>query len=155
LLLEGAGSFFITISILAQGPILLCPADIECCFPGVKLPRCEADNSPPSIAEDKNVWSSVSILPYVFVVWYLIKLWNMSSMVWFLIRHRFNFTFISVNFVNETPAVWPLFFVYPANREHFSSNCGLFCRILLYAELSSADLFTLSWMLFHVLLMPF
>ena len=36
-------------------------------FPGVKLPKTEADNSPPSTAEVKNAWSCTSTSPYNFV----------------------------------------------------------------------------------------
>jgi len=42
-------------------------------FPGVKRPGLEADHSPPSNAEDKNLWSHTSSLPYVFMAWYLVK----------------------------------------------------------------------------------
>jgi len=49
-------------------------------FPGVKQPGREVDDSFPPSSEVKNVWSYTSILPYVFMVWCLIK-------------HRDNFTF--------------------------------------------------------------
>jgi len=42
-------------------------------FPGVKRPKCEADNSLPSCAEVKNAWSYTSALPYVFMEWYLVN----------------------------------------------------------------------------------
>jgi hypothetical protein len=47
---------------------------------GVKRPGREADHSPPSSAEVKNVWSYTSIPEYVFMAWCLVK-------------HRDNFTF--------------------------------------------------------------
>jgi len=47
---------------------------------GVKRPGREGDHSPPSSAEIKNAWSYTSTPPYVFMVWYLVK-------------HRDNFTF--------------------------------------------------------------
>jgi hypothetical protein len=50
-------------------------------FPGVKRPGREADHSPPSSAEVKNAWSYTSTLQYVF-------------MVWCLVTHGDNFTFI-------------------------------------------------------------
>jgi hypothetical protein len=40
----------------------------------------EADHSPPSRAEVKNAWNYTSTLPYVFMVWCLVK-------------HRANFKF--------------------------------------------------------------
>jgi len=50
-------------------PIWLVPAS----FPGGKAPGREADHSPPSMTEVKNVWICTSIAPYVFMAWYLIK----------------------------------------------------------------------------------
>jgi hypothetical protein len=47
---------------------------------GVKRPRSEADQSPPSSAEVKNAWSYNSTPQYVFMEWCLVK-------------HRDNFTF--------------------------------------------------------------
>jgi hypothetical protein len=47
---------------------------------GVKWPRSEADHSPPSTAEVKNMWHYTSIPQYTFMAWYLLK-------------HRDNFTF--------------------------------------------------------------
>jgi hypothetical protein len=49
-------------------------------FPGVKRPRREDDQSTPSSAEVKNVWSYTSIPQYAFMAWCLVK-------------HRDNFTF--------------------------------------------------------------
>jgi len=46
----------------------------------VKWPGHEADHSPPSSAEIKNVWSYTSIPPYILMTWCLVK-------------HRDNFTF--------------------------------------------------------------
>jgi hypothetical protein len=40
---------------------------------GVKRPGCEGDYSLPSSSEVKNAWSYTSILPYVFITWWLIK----------------------------------------------------------------------------------
>jgi hypothetical protein len=39
---------------------------------GIKRPKREADNSPPSSAEVKNAWSYTSIPPYVFMAWCLV-----------------------------------------------------------------------------------
>jgi hypothetical protein len=39
----------------------------------VKQPGHEANYSPPSSAEVKNMWSYISTLPYVFKVWCLVK----------------------------------------------------------------------------------
>jgi hypothetical protein len=50
--------------------------------PGVKWLRHEADYSGPSSIEVKNAWSHISTLSYIFMVWYLVK-------------HRENFTTIS------------------------------------------------------------
>jgi hypothetical protein len=47
---------------------------------GVKQPGHEADHSPPCSAEVKNVWHYTSTPQYIFMVWYLVK-------------HRDNFTF--------------------------------------------------------------
>jgi hypothetical protein len=47
---------------------------------GVKQLGCEADHSPLSSAEVKNVWSYTSTPQYVFMAWCLVK-------------HRDNFTF--------------------------------------------------------------
>jgi hypothetical protein len=40
---------------------------------GVKRPRREADHSPPSNAEVKNMWSYTSSPLYIFMAWYLVK----------------------------------------------------------------------------------
>jgi hypothetical protein len=42
-------------------------------FPAVKRPGREADHSPPSSAEVKNVWRYTSTPPYVFMAWCLVK----------------------------------------------------------------------------------
>jgi hypothetical protein len=49
-----------------------CPVGTGALTPRVKRPEREADNWPPSSAE-VNAWSCTSILPYVFMPWYLIK----------------------------------------------------------------------------------
>jgi hypothetical protein len=49
------------------------PVGTEGPFPGVKRPVLEADRSPPSSTEVKNVWSYTSTTQYVFTVWYLVK----------------------------------------------------------------------------------
>jgi len=41
--------------------------------PGIKRPRREADHSLQSSAEVKNAWIYTSTLPYVFMVWCLVK----------------------------------------------------------------------------------
>jgi hypothetical protein len=53
---------------------------------GVKQLRCEADHSPPSSTEDKNIWSYTSTPPYAFMAWCLLK-------------HRDNFIFIFTHFL--------------------------------------------------------
>jgi hypothetical protein len=63
----------------AQSPIQQVPGDLS---PGITGPGSAADNSPPSSAEIKNVWSCISApqyVPklsngYVFVAWCLVKL---------------------------------------------------------------------------------
>jgi len=40
---------------------------------GVKRPRREADHSPPSSAEVKNVWSISPLPQYVFMAWCFVK----------------------------------------------------------------------------------
>jgi hypothetical protein len=40
---------------------------------GVKWPGCEADYSPPSSAEVKNVWGCTSAPQYTFMVWFSLK----------------------------------------------------------------------------------
>jgi hypothetical protein len=49
-------------------------------YPGLKRQWREADHSPPSSAKVKNAWRYTSTSQYVF-------------MVWFLVKHRGNFTF--------------------------------------------------------------
>jgi len=49
-------------------------------FPGGKWPGCEADHSPPSSTEVKNVSSLHPLPQYIFMAWCLVK-------------HRDNFTF--------------------------------------------------------------
>lgn len=49
------------------------PKVTEDCFPEVKWLGREADQSPPSNAEIKDLWSNTSTLPYSFMVWCLIK----------------------------------------------------------------------------------
>jgi hypothetical protein len=60
--------------------IILTPTSTSALPLGVKLPAREADHSPPSSAEFKNVWSYTSTPPYFFMAWCLVK-------------HRDNFTF--------------------------------------------------------------
>jgi hypothetical protein len=57
------------------------------------FPGGEADHSPPSSAEVKNVWSYTSTPQYVFMVWSLVK-------------HRDILPFM--NTVNLTPVVHPV-----------------------------------------------
>jgi hypothetical protein len=69
--LEGARNFFIaTASRLAlvptQPPVLWLS-------PGVKHIGHEADCSHPSGVKVKNAWSYTSALPYIFMVWCLVK----------------------------------------------------------------------------------
>jgi hypothetical protein len=45
----------------------------EVVFPEVKRTELEVDHSSPSCAEFKNECGYTSILPYVFMAWYLIK----------------------------------------------------------------------------------
>jgi len=81
---------------LAEGQIYLCPYIYQTgsgahpasypvgtadSYPRVKRPGREAEQSPPSSAEVKNTCSSASTPKYVFMVWCLVK-------------HRDNFTFI-------------------------------------------------------------
>jgi hypothetical protein len=40
---------------------------------GIKQLGCEADHSPPSMAEIKNMKNCVSIPPYIFIVWACVK----------------------------------------------------------------------------------
>jgi hypothetical protein len=40
---------------------------------GVKRPKREADNSPPSNADIKNAWSYTPILQYAFMAWFSVK----------------------------------------------------------------------------------
>jgi hypothetical protein len=47
--------------------------DAESFSLGVKRLGLEADYSPPSMIEVKNVWICTFIAPYVFMAWYLIK----------------------------------------------------------------------------------
>jgi hypothetical protein len=49
----------------------------------VERPGSEADHSPPSCAEVKNVWIYTPTSQYVFMAWYLVK-------------HRVNFTFFTL-----------------------------------------------------------
>jgi hypothetical protein len=49
--------------------------------PGIKRPGREADHLSPTSAEVKNTWSYTSTPQYVF-------------MIWLLVKHRVNFTFI-------------------------------------------------------------
>jgi hypothetical protein len=55
---------------------------------GVKRPGREADHSPPSSAEAKNVWSYTSTPQFVFIAWCLVK-------------HRDNFTFFTFTFIKS------------------------------------------------------
>jgi hypothetical protein len=54
-------------------------------FPRIKQLWCETDHSPPSSVEIKDAWSCTSTPPYTFMVWYLVK-------------HRDNFTFTLVSY---------------------------------------------------------
>jgi hypothetical protein len=48
---------------------------------GIKRPEREADHSPPSSAEVRNVWSCTSIPQYFFMAWCLIKQEMSSSLL--------------------------------------------------------------------------
>jgi hypothetical protein len=54
----------------SQSPIQWVP---EALSSGVKLPGREADHSPPSSAEVKNVWHCTSIPQYAFMTWCSVK----------------------------------------------------------------------------------
>ena len=58
--------------------LALYSVDTRALSPGIK-PQHEADQSPPSGAEVKNVWSFVSSPQYAFMVWCFIK--NRDSFV--------------------------------------------------------------------------
>jgi hypothetical protein len=79
---RGLGIFLFTASRMALGPtqppIQWVPGALSL---GVKWLGCEADHSPPSSTEVKNVWSYTSTPQYVFMVWCLVK-------------HRDSFTYI-------------------------------------------------------------
>jgi hypothetical protein len=51
-------------------------------------PGYEANYSPSSVGEVKNVWNYTSIPPYVIIAWCIIK-------------HKDNFTFICTCYINE------------------------------------------------------
>jgi hypothetical protein len=65
---------FATASRQALGPT---QSRIQCVLgalsPGIKRLAREADQSPPSSAENKNAWSYASTLTYVFMSWCLVK----------------------------------------------------------------------------------
>jgi hypothetical protein len=85
-----ANNFYIlaTASTPALGPTLPPIQWVSWVLPGgVKLPSCEADHPPPPSAEVKNAWSYSSTPPCVFMAWCLVK-------------HRGNFTFLSLH--------WPI-----------------------------------------------
>jgi hypothetical protein len=63
-----------------QAPIKWAPGALSL---GEKQPGHEADHSPQSSAEVKNVWSYTSIPQCIFMVWYLVK-------------HKDSFTFIII-----------------------------------------------------------
>jgi len=54
---------------------------------GVKQPEHEVDQSPPSDAEVKDVWSSFSTHPSVFMLWCIVKYRNVF-MTWYLVKPR-------------------------------------------------------------------
>jgi len=60
---------------------------------GVKRPGREADHSPPSSAEVKSVWSYDSIPSIHFQLNDVLLSWECVFMVWYLVKHRDNFTF--------------------------------------------------------------
>jgi hypothetical protein len=70
-----AGDMDIFLFTTASRPALVPthPVYREARSPGVKLPGCEVDHSPPSIAEFKNTWSYNAIPPYVFMAWCLVN----------------------------------------------------------------------------------
>jgi hypothetical protein len=79
---RGLGIFLFTTassSVLGptQPPIQWVPGALSM---GVKRPDREADHSPPSSAESRNVWSYTSTPQYIFMAWCLVK-------------HKDNFTF--------------------------------------------------------------
>jgi hypothetical protein len=53
-------------------PLSYSMVTIDSC-PGIKRPRREAFNSPPSSTKVKNVWSYTSTLEYIFMAWCIIK----------------------------------------------------------------------------------
>jgi hypothetical protein len=80
-----------------QPPIQRLPGDL---FLWVKRPGCEADHSPPSIAEIKKAWSCPSTPQYVSVESCLNKRYVL--MAWCLVKHRDSFTF-SFTFSGSPP----------------------------------------------------
>jgi hypothetical protein len=66
-------------------------------FPGSKALGLEADHSPPSSAEVKNVESCTSIPQYIFMMWYLIKWWICLHGVVLCLAQRHLYHAISLN----------------------------------------------------------
>jgi hypothetical protein len=63
-------------------------------FLGVQRPLRETDHSAPSSAAVNNAWNFTSILPY-------------ASMVWWLVKHRDNFTFALLQLRPQFHSQWP------------------------------------------------
>jgi len=55
--------------------------------PEVQRPGREAEYSPQTSAEVKNIWGYTSIPPYVFMAWCLFK-HRYFFMTWYLVKHR-------------------------------------------------------------------
>jgi hypothetical protein len=85
----GAGNFSLHLFISASRLVLAHPASYPMGtmvpFLGVKQPDREADHSPPSSAEVKNVWSCISTLQYVYMAF---NKRIQIQMLLFEIKHR-------------------------------------------------------------------
>jgi hypothetical protein len=84
----GTGNCFFLFTTMSRLALGAHPASYPMCtrgsLPGgLKWPGCETEHSPPSSAAVKNVWSYTATVPYV-------------SMVSCLIKHRDNFSFLSL-----------------------------------------------------------
>jgi hypothetical protein len=106
---RGLGIFlFTTASRTALGPIQppiqWIPGALSL---GIKWPWREADHSPPSSAEVKNAWSCTSNPQYVFMAWCLVK-------------HRDNFTCITICIICNEFLIDTTYFVQCSLHAKFS-----------------------------------
>jgi hypothetical protein len=106
-------------------------------FLGVKQPWHEADHSPPSSAEIKNVWSISPLPQYVFMVWCLVK-------------HRDNFTFYLCSELKDTDMNLQRYNKINSKiKRNFGTHISMETKLCLHSNIPKATLITVTKLGFY------